>query len=85
MRLGIMSGVFRRYPVEEAAQRLRAGGFDCTQLTPEFDGMPYCRYGSAVDLAGLTPEVRRRIRDAFAAAGVEILSQGAYMELTDEH
>jgi sugar phosphate isomerase/epimerase len=82
MKLGIMSGVFRRYPVEESARRIRNGGFTCTQLTPEFEGMPFCRYGSAVDLAGLTAGVRRRIRRAFDDAGVEILSQGAYMELT---
>ncbi len=85
MKLGIMSGVFRRHPVEEAAHRLRAAGFSCTQLTPEFEGMSYCRYGSAMDLTGLTGDVRRRIRDAFADAGVEVLSQGAYMELTDEN
>jgi len=81
IRLGIMSGVFRRYAVEEAARRIRAGGFDCTQLTPEFAGMPFCRYGNAVDLGGLTAAARRRIREAFADAGVEVLSQGAYMDL----
>jgi len=84
MKLGIMSSVFRHYPVEEAAERVRAGGFTCTQLTPDFDGLPFCRYGSAVDLAGLTTEVRRRIRRAFEEQGVEVLSQGAYMELTGE-
>lgn len=83
MKLGIMSSVFRRHAVEQAAVRLREGGFTCTQLTPEFEGMPFCRYGSAVPLEGCTPDVLRRIRLAFEAAGVEILSQGAYMELTD--
>src|SRR5256885_1493282 len=78
-----MSGIFRRHSVEEAARRLREGGFTCTQLTPEFAEMPFCRYGSAVDLSGLTPAVRGRIRRAFEDQGVEILSQGAYMELTD--
>lgn len=78
-----MSSVFSQHPVEEAARRLREGGFSCTQLTPTFAEMPFCRYGSAVDLAGLTPEVRRRIRQAFDDQGVEVLSQGAYMELTD--
>jgi sugar phosphate isomerase/epimerase len=84
MRLGIMSGVFRKYPVEEAARRIRAGGFDCTQLNPDFEGMPYSRYGSASDLTGFTPALRARIRKAFEDAGVEVLSQGAYMELTGE-
>lgn len=77
-----MSGVFRRHPVEEAARLIRAGGFDCTQLTPEFEGMPFCRYGNAVDLTGFTPAMRRRIREAFASEGVEVLSQGAYMDLS---
>jgi sugar phosphate isomerase/epimerase len=84
IRLGIMSSVFRRYAVEEAAERLRASGFDCTQLTPEFEGMPFCRYGNAVDLAGLTLVAQRRIREAFDIAGVKILSQGAYMDLATE-
>jgi sugar phosphate isomerase/epimerase len=79
-----MSSVFRRYPVEEAARRLREGGFDCTQLTPDFEGMAFARYGSAVDLTEFTPAMRARIRQAFADAGVEVLSQGAYMELTGE-
>ena len=83
MKLGIMSGTFGKHPVEVAAQKIRDGGFTCTQLTPDFDGMPFCRYGSAVDLTDFTPEKRRRVRDAFADAGVEVLSQGAYMELTD--
>jgi sugar phosphate isomerase/epimerase len=82
LRLGIMSSVFRRHPVEEAARRLRAGGFDCTQLTPEFAGMPYCRFGSAVDLAGFTAAERRRIARAFQDEGVDVLSQGAYMDLS---
>ena len=85
MRLGMMSSVFRDYPVEEAAERLRAAGFDCTQLTPDFTDMRFCRYGKALDLSGLTTPVRRRIRRAFEAAGVEVLSQGAYMELTGEN
>lgn len=83
MKLGIMSGVFSRFPVEEAAQRLRESGFTCTQLSASFEGMPYEKYGQAVDLSGLTADVRRRIRTAFADAGVEILSEGSYMELTD--
>src|ERR1051326_6142344 len=84
MRLGIMSSVFRRYPVEEAARRIRESGFDCTQLTPDFEGMAYARYGNASDLTGFTAEMRTRIRRAFAEAGGEVLSQGAYMELTGE-
>src|SRR5437870_8661442 len=84
MRLGIMSSVFRKYPVEEAARRIREGGFDCTQLTPDFAGMPFARYGAASDLSEFTPALRARIRQAFAEAGVEVLSQGAYMELTGE-
>lgn len=79
-----MSGVFRACPVEEAARRLRAAGFSCTQLSLNFAEMPFERYGSALDLSGATPEVRKRIRQAFADHGVEILSQGAYMELTTE-
>jgi len=82
MKLGIMSGVFSRYPVEEAARKLREGGFTCTQLSLRFEGMPFERYGSALDLTDCTPEVLRRVRRAFDAEGVEILSQGAYMELT---
>jgi sugar phosphate isomerase/epimerase len=46
--------------------------------------MPFCRYGNAVDMAGFTPAMRRRIRAAFADAGVEVLSQGAYMDLSAE-
>jgi sugar phosphate isomerase/epimerase len=84
MRLGIMSSVFRKYPVEEAARRIRESGFDCTQLTPDFEGMAYARYGSASELTGFTPAMRARIRQAFVDAGVEVLSQGAYMELTGE-
>jgi sugar phosphate isomerase/epimerase len=84
MKLGIMSGVFARHPVEEAARRLRAGGFTCTQLSLRFEGMPFEQYGSAVDLSGVTPAVLRRVRAAFEDQGVEILSQGAYMELTSE-
>src|SRR5205823_6369956 len=57
---------------------------DCTQLTPDFEGMPFARYGVASDLTGFAPEMRARIRQAFAEAGVEVLSQGAYMELTGE-
>src|SRR3569833_3986776 len=83
MKLGIMSATFRAHPIVEAARRLREGGFTCTQRTPEFAGLECYRYGRAADLSGLTPEVRRRIRNAYAAEGVEVLSQGAYMERTD--
>src|SRR5436190_2351955 len=82
MKLGIMSGVFARHPVEEAARRLREGGFTCAQLSLRFAEMPFEQYGSAVDLSPVTPETLRRIRRAFEDQGVEILSQGAYMELT---
>jgi sugar phosphate isomerase/epimerase len=84
MRLGIMSQVFRKSPVEEAARRIREGGFDCTQLNPDFEGMPYSRYGNASDMSRFTAAMRARIRQAFADAGVEVLSQGAYMELTGD-
>jgi sugar phosphate isomerase/epimerase len=35
-------------------------------------------------MSGFTPAMRARIRQSFADAGVEVLSQGAYMELTGE-
>jgi sugar phosphate isomerase/epimerase len=82
MKLGIMSGVFGKYRVEDAARRIRVSGFTCTQLSLSFEGMPFERYGKAVDLSGLHPGLRGRIRQAFLDQGVEILSQGAYMELT---
>lgn len=84
MKLGIMSGTFSRHPVEEAARRLREGGFTCTQLSLRFAEMPFDQYGNAVDLSPVTPEILRRIRRAFEDQGIEILSQGAYMELTTE-
>ena len=82
MKLGIMSAVFRGHPIEEAARRLREGGFTCTQLTPEFAGLDCYRYGRAADLSGLTPGVRRRIRDAYTPIPANV---AAYEQLYREY
>ena len=66
MKLGIMSGVYRRHSVREAARRVKAAGFRGVQLD--------------LDFADLEPggEAPGRVREAFGEEGLTIAGLSGY-------
>ncbi|HIE51033.1 MAG TPA: sugar phosphate isomerase/epimerase [Armatimonadetes bacterium] len=81
MKLGLMSNVFRAYSPEEAAQKIQEAGFTAVQLSLWFKDVQFYRYGSHVDLSGLTSDLCRRVREAFTRRGLELVALGGYTDL----
>ncbi len=82
MKLGVTHAPYRSYPYEKAAQLTADAGFDGIQVHLSWPDLDMFKYGSYVDLSGLTPELCASVREAFIACGLEIYCLGVYTYLT---
>jgi sugar phosphate isomerase/epimerase len=72
MRIGILSGTFRRPTLEATLDAIRAAGLACAQLSLDCAGVPAMP-------EQIAPELADRIRREAAARGIEIASvQGTF-------
>ena len=82
MELGVAHGPYRQYAYREAARLTAEAGFDGVQIHLSWPDLNMFKYGSYVDLSGLTPEACASVQKAFTSRGLEIYCLGVYTTLT---
>jgi sugar phosphate isomerase/epimerase len=75
-RLGIMSDVYARFPVEEAARKMREDGFRATVLQPAFADVRF-------DWRKPDWDAAKKMVGALEKEGIRIVSQFAYYNVVD--
>jgi sugar phosphate isomerase/epimerase len=80
MQLGFVSAIVPDLSLEQVADLAAAEGFECVELMCWPTGKAERRYAGVthVDVAGLTPDAARRVRDAMAKRNVAISGLGYY-------
>lgn len=74
MKLGIFNSVYGHRPLQEVVQKVTNHGFDCIQLTLSFSDVE-CRPEA------IQPDDAKKVRDAFAKAGIGIVALAGYTNL----
>lgn len=72
MNLGIFESVYGKYPIEEAAKKIREAGFKYIQFNPFFAN------GGNISPDDITKAKAKKIKETFEKEGIKIVGIGSY-------
>ena len=81
LNIGITTRAFKDLSVSDAARRISAGGFRCTELCFWHSDLGGWAYNGIGSLDGITPAVVRKAAEEFTSRGVDVTALGLFTDM----